>query len=141
MQSPKGMNDILPDRYYQFQGFFEKAQEIAVYYGFRPIETPILEQEEVFNRGVGEETDMVEKEMYTLKTKGGDHLVMRPEGTAPIMRAYLEHGMQSLPQPVMLYYYGPYFRHDKPQRGRFREFRQFGLEILGAQRVLPTPLL
>ena len=141
MQSPKGMNDILPDRYYQFQGFFEKAQEIAVYYGFRPIETPILEQEEVFNRGVGEETDMVEKEMYTLKTKGGDHLVMRPEGTAPIMRAYLEHGMQSLPQPVMLYYYGPYFRHDKPQRGRFREFRQFGLEILGAPKSIADAII
>ena len=141
LQSPKGMNDILPDRYYQFQGFFEKAQEIAVYYGFRPIETPILEQEEVFNRGVGEETDMVEKEMYTLKTKGGDHLVMRPEGTAPIMRAYLEHGMQSLPQPVMLYYYGPYFRHDKPQRGRFREFRQFGLEILGAPKSIADAII
>ncbi len=141
LQSPKGMNDILPDRYYQFQGFFEKAQEIAVYYGFRPIETPILEQEEVFSRGVGQETDMVEKEMYTLKTKGGDHLVMRPEGTAGVMRAYLEHGMQSLPQPIMLYYYGPYFRHDKPQRGRFREFRQFGLEILGAPKSIADAII
>lgn len=141
LQSPKGMNDILPDRYYQFQGFFEKAQEIAVYYGFRPIETPILEQEEVFSRGVGKDTEMVEKEMYTLKTRGGDHLVMRPEGTAPIMRAYLEQGMQSLPQPVMLYYYGPFFRHDKPQRGRFREFRQFGVEILGASKSIADAII
>ncbi len=141
VQSPKGMGDILPDKYYEFQGFFEKAQEIAVYYGFRPIETPILEQEEVFSRGVGQETDIVEKEMYTLKTKGGDHLVMRPEGTAPIMRAYLEHGMQSWPQPVMLYYYGPFFRHDKPQRGRLREFRQFGVEILGTPKSIADAII
>lgn len=141
MQSPKGMNDILSDRYYDFQGFFEKAQEIAVYYGFKPIETPILEQEEVFSRGVGKDTEMVEKEMYTLKTRGGDRLVMRPEGTAPLMRAYLEHGMQSLPQPVMLYYYGPFFRHDKPQRGRFREFRQFGVEILGTSKSIADAII
>ncbi|MCX6712620.1 MAG: histidine--tRNA ligase [Candidatus Vogelbacteria bacterium] len=136
LQSPKGMRDLIGDEWYAYQGFFEKAAEVAHYYGFKPIEMPALEREELFNRGVGEGTDIVEKEMYTLKTKGGDHLTMRPEGTAPVMRAYLEHGMQSLPQPVMLYYYGPFFRHDNPQKGRYREFYQFGLEILGTPKPI-----
>lgn len=134
--SVKGMRDIIGDEYYAFEGFYEKASEIAMYYGFRPIETPILEKEELFTSGVGEGTDIVEKEMYELKTKGGDHLVMRPEGTATIMRAYVEHGMQSWSQPVMLYYKGPFFRHENPQKGRQREHHQFGLEILGSQKSI-----
>lgn len=139
--SPKGMNDIHGREYYEYQGFFEKASEVAMYYGFRPIETPILEREAVFTSSLGIGTDIRDKEMYTLKTKGGDHLAMRPEGTAAIMRAYLEHGMQTLPQPVMLYYYGPFFRHENPQRGRLREFRQFGLEILGTQKSVVDALI
>jgi histidyl-tRNA synthetase len=134
--SVKGMRDIIGDEYYAYEGFFEKASEIAMYYGFRPIETPILEKEELFTSGIGTDTDIVEKEMYELKTKGGDHLVMRPEGTAAIMRAYVEHGMQSWSQPVMLYYKGPFFRHENPQKGRQREHRQFGLEILGTTRSI-----
>src|SRR3989338_8229351 len=126
----KGMRDIMGDQYYNYQGFFEKAQEISEYYGFKPIEIPIMEFEDVFTASVGTGTDIVDKEMYTLKTKGGDHLALRPEDTAGAMRAYLENGMQNLPQPVMLYYYGPFFRHDKPQRGRYRELRQFGIEII-----------
>jgi len=90
------MHDIIGDDYYRYQGFFEKAAEIAIYYGFKPIETPILEKVEVFTSGVGKGTDIIDKEMYLLKTKGGDHLAMRPEGTAAVMRAYIEHGMQSL---------------------------------------------
>lgn len=129
--SPKGMRDIAGNDYYRFQGFFEKAQEIANFYGFEPIETPVLEKTEVFSTGVGEGTDIVEKEMYELKTKGGDSLVLRPEGTAAIMRAYIEQGMMNRPQPVYLYTYGPYFRHDKPQKGRYRQFYQFSVEILG----------
>jgi len=136
LASPKGMRDIIGDDWYLYQGFFEKAAEVALYYGFKPIELPMLEKEELFNRGVGEDTDIVGKEMYTLKTKGGDHLAMRPEGTAGAMRAYLENGMQSLPQPVMLYYYGPFFRHENTQRGRYREFYQFGLEILGSTKSI-----
>lgn len=139
--SPKGMRDIIGDEYYRYQGLFEKAQEIAVYYGFRPIETPILEHEELFVRGVGEHTDIVEKEMYALRTKGGDHLVMRPEGTAPSVRAYIEHGMHTIPQPVMLYYGGPFFRHENPQRGRLRELRQFGVEVLGTQKSIADALV
>lgn len=136
LQAPKGMRDLVGDDFYLFQGFFEKAAEVALYYGFKPIETPVLEKESLFNRGVGAGTDIVDKEMYTLKTKGGDHLTLRPEGTASVMRAYYEHGMQSQPQPVMLYYHGPFFRHENPQKGRYRQFYQFGLEILGTAKSI-----
>lgn len=135
-QSPKGMRDILGEDFYNLQGFFEKAQEIAEYYGFKPLQTPILEYEEIFSKGVGGGTDIVDKEMYSIKTKGGDKLVMRPEGTASAMRSYIEHGMQNKPQPVKLYYSGPIFRHDKPQKGRYREFYQFGIEVLGSQKSI-----
>ena len=134
--SPKGMRDLLNEEYYGFQGFFEKAQEVAVYYGFKPIETPIMEQEEIFTTTIGEGTDIIDKEMYTLKTKGGDHLALRPEHTAPLMRAYIEHGMQNMPQPVMFYQYGPIFRHDKPQKGRYRQFYQFDLDCLGSDKSI-----
>ncbi|MBX4215871.1 histidine--tRNA ligase, partial [Candidatus Parcubacteria bacterium] len=134
--SLKGMRDIRGDEYYKYQGLFEKAQEVAIYYGFKPIELPILEKEEVFIRGVGTGTDIVDKELYRLRTKGGDRLALRPEGTAGAVRAYLEHGMQAEPQPVSLYYYGQFFRHDNPQRGRFRELRQFGLEMLGTPKSI-----
>lgn len=141
LTSPKGMRDIMNETYYQFQGFFEKAQEVAVYYGFKPIDTPILEHEEVFTGTIGEGTDIIDKEMYTLKTKGGDHLALRPEHTAPLMRAYIEHGMQNMPQPVMFYQYGPVFRHDKPQRGRFRQFWQFDLDSLGSDKSIMDALV
>lgn len=132
LQTPKGMRDIIGEDYYKFQGLFEKAQEISVYYGFKPIETPILEHEHVFTSAVGVGTDIIDKEMYTLKTRGGDHLAMRPEQTAGLIRAYIEHGMQSLPQPVLLYHSGPVFRHDNPQKGRYRQFYQFDVDALGS---------
>jgi histidyl-tRNA synthetase len=141
ISSPKGMRDLMNEEYYNFQGFFEKAQEVAIYYGFKPIDTPILEHEEVFTGAIGEGTDIVDKEMYTLKTKGGDHLALRPEHTAPLMRAYIEHGMQSLPQPVMFYQYGPNFRHDKPQRGRYRQFFQFDIDALGSEKSIMDALV
>ncbi len=140
LASPKGMRDIAGDEYYLFQGFFEKAQEVSMYYGFKPIETPILEQEEVFTSSIGEGTDIVDKEMYTLKTKGGDKLAMRPEHTASLMRAYIEHGMQNMPQPVMHYQYGPVFRHDNPQKGRYRQFWQFDADILGSEKSIMDAL-
>ncbi len=139
--SPKGMRDIMNEEYYNFQGFFEKAQEVAMYYGFNPIETPILENEDVFTSGIGEGTDIIDKEMYKLKTKGGHHLAMRPEHTAPLMRAYIENGMQNMPQPVMFYQYGPVFRHDKPQRGRYRQFWQFDLDALGSDKSILDALV
>ena len=92
-QSVRGMRDIFNEDYYYYQGFFEKAQEVAMYYGFKPIETPIMEQEALWTSGIGEGTDIIDKEMYTLKTKGGDKLAIRPEYTASIMRAYFEKGM------------------------------------------------
>ncbi len=141
LASPKGMRDIVGDDYYKYQGFFEKAQEVAVYYGFKPIETPILEYEDTFTTAIGVGTDAIDKEMYSLKTKGGDALAMRPEGTAGVMRAYIEHGMNNLPQPQMFYYYGPYFRHDKPQRGRYRQLHQFGLESIGSDKSIIDALL
>lgn len=134
--SVKGMRDIIDDEYYKFQGFFEKAQEIAVYYGFKPIETPIVEKEDVFTSSIGVGTDIIDKEMYVLKTKGGDHLALRPEHTAGLMRSYIENGMRSKPQPQLFYSYGPVFRHDKPQKGRYRQFHQFDLDILGSDKSI-----
>ncbi len=139
--SLKGMFDLHGEEYYTYQGLFEKAQEVAVYYGFSPIETPILEKEDVFISAIGEGTDVVDKEMYSFRSKGGDRLAVRPEYTASVMRAYLEHGMQSLPQPVMLYSYGPLFRHENPQRGRLRQLRQFNLEILGSDKSINDALI
>lgn len=131
VKKAKGMHDILPREYWVRERLIEKAKTIASFYGFKPIQTPHLEKIELFTSAVGENTDLVEKEMYNLKTKGGDKLVLRPEGTAPIMRAYIEQGMQVKPQPVLLYYYGSFFRHDRPQKGRRREFQQFGIEAIG----------
>lgn len=139
--SLKGMYDVFDEEYYAYQGLFEKAQEVAVYYGFKPIETPVLEREEVFTTAHGEGTDIIDKEMYTFRTKGGERIAVRPEYTASVMRAYLEHGMQNLPQPVMLYSYGPVFRHENPQRGRLRQFRQFNLEILGSTKSIADALI
>src|SRR3989338_3606808 len=86
ISSPKGMRDLMNEEYYSFQGFFEKAQEVAVYYSFKPLETPMMEHEEILTSSIGEGTDIIDKEMYTLRTKGGDHLALRPEHTAPLMR-------------------------------------------------------
>lgn len=141
LTSVKGMRDIVDNQYYQFQGFFEKAQEIAVYYGFKPIETPMVEDENVFTSSIGVGTDIVDKEMYTLKTKGGDHLALRPEHTAGLMRSYIEKGMQALPQPLMFYSYGPVFRHDNPQKGRYRQFWQFDMDILGSDKSILDALV
>lgn len=139
--SLKGMRDLIGDEHHKYQGFSEKAAEIALYYGFQPIETPILEREEVFLSSQSDDTDIVGKEMYTLKTKSGERLALRPEITAPVMRAYIEHGMQNQPQPVKFYYYGSAFRHDNPQRGRYREFKQFGLEMLGTPKAIADAMI
>jgi histidyl-tRNA synthetase len=140
-QSVKGMHDLIDQDYYLYQGFAEKAAEVAIYYGFKPIETPAVEKEGLFLRGVGEGTDIAQKEMYTLRTRGGDRLALRPEGTAAVMRSYLEHGMTALPQPVMFYYFGPFFRHENPQAGRKRQFYQFGLEVLGTKKSVADAMV
>jgi histidyl-tRNA synthetase len=133
LQTPKGMHDILPQENKWYERIYKVFKEVAEFYGFKKIETPILEYASLFERGVGEETDVVQKEMYTLKTKGGDLLALRPEGTAPVMRAYFEHNLEKLPQPQKLYYFGPFFRHENPQAGRYRQFYQAGFEIIGGR--------
>ncbi len=130
-QTPKGMHDILPADEVYYQKIHKVVSETANFYNFKKIDTPILEETDLFSRSVGVATDIIKKEMYTLKTKGGDCLSLRPEGTTPIARAYIQHGMANIPQPVKLWYFGPFFRYEKPQAGRYRQFWQFGFEVLG----------
>jgi histidyl-tRNA synthetase len=130
-QSLTGMHDVLPDDQVYFKRVQKVIEGVSNYYSFQKIETPILESVEIFSRTVGQDTDIVGKEMYTFRTKGGDFVCLRPEGTAPVMRSYIEHGMHNLPQPVKLWYVGPFFRYERPQAGRFRQFHQFGFEAIG----------
>ena len=125
------MHDILPEDQQYYQKIYSTASEIADFYGFQKIDTPILEDAELFSRGVGLTTDIVEKQMYAFKTRGGDYLALRPEFTAAFSRAYMEHGMFNLPQPVKLFTFGPLFRYERPQLGRFRQFHQIDLEAFG----------
>lgn len=127
----RGMKDILPVDWPWWNLVMQKVMSVAQDFGFERIETPILEEHSMFVRSVGKETDIVEKELFDFEDKGGDHVTMRPENTAGIVRAYLEHGMVALPQPVKLFYIGPMFRYDRPQSGRYRQFWQFGFELLG----------
>ena len=135
-QTPTGTHDILPHEQKYFKKIYESVEDIAAFYAFGKIDTPILEDVEVFIKGTGMDTDIVQKEMYTLKTKGGDNLALRPEGTPSIVRSYIEHGMLNRPQPVKLYYYGPFFRYERPQSGRYRQFFQFGFEVLGEKNAI-----
>ncbi len=127
----KGMKDILPDEQNYWNLIKQKVDKIAYNYGFSRIDTPLVEFTDLFKRTVGEDTDIINKEMYSFITKGGDKLSLRPENTASIVRSYIEHGMLNLSQPVKLYYFGQQFRHDNPQKGRYRQFWQFGFETLG----------
>jgi len=130
-QSPRGTADILPEAQALRRHFEARAQAAADRFGYRRIDTPTFEDAGLFVRGVGQVTDIVEKETYTFEDRGGDQVTLRPEGTAPVCRAYLQHGMHNLPQPVRLYYMGPFFRYDRPQAGRYRQFHQFGVEAIG----------
>ncbi len=130
-QSPKGMNDVLPNVQKYWEKFFKTAKEMAQFYGFETIETPVLESADLFRKGIGLTTDVIEHEMYVLKTKGGDALALRPELTAGSVRAYLENGFQNQPQPVKFFHYGPVFRHEAPQAGRYRQFHQADFDVFG----------
>jgi histidyl-tRNA synthetase len=141
IQSPKGMNDILPSDQNYWQFINKKASGILSDYGFEKIETPIVEHTSLFQRSVGEDTDIVDKEMYAFKTAGGDELALRPENTAGVVRAYIEHGMSVMPHPVQLWYSGPMFRHDNPQAGRFRQFHQLGAESFGDENAATDAML
>ncbi|MDP1629264.1 MAG: histidine--tRNA ligase [bacterium] len=130
-QAPRGTYDILPQEQKYWERIKKIVRELAVFYGFERIDTPIIEDADLFSRGLGLTSEVVEKQMYVFKTRGGDELALRPEGTASVIRAYIEHGLSFLPQPLKLYYFGPMFRHESPQKGRFRQFYQWGFEILG----------
>ena len=130
-RAPRGTTDLLPEQQKYWRYIESKAMELAGEYGFGRIDTPVFEDSDLFIRSVGEGTDIVEKEMYTFDDRGGESVTLRPEGTAPVCRAYLEHGMHNQPQPVRMYYFCPVFRYERPQAGRFREHHQFGLEVLG----------
>jgi histidyl-tRNA synthetase len=135
-QAPRGTFDILPEQARARTRVQRTAAEIFARAGYEPIATPSFEDTELFERGVGKSTDIVRKEMFTFEDKGERSLTLRPEGTAPICRAYLEHGMHKLAQPVKLSYAGPFFRHERPQAGRYRQFHQIGLEAIGTASPL-----
>jgi len=131
VQAPRGTHDILPEEQKYWDRVRNVVSQVASNFGFERIDTPIFEDVRLFTKGIGQSTDIIQKEIYTFKTKGGEQLALRPEFTAGIVRAYIEHGMKNLPQPVKVYSIGPVFRHDKPQAGRYRQFHQFNFEIIG----------
>jgi len=130
-QAPRGIVDTLPGEMACWRFIEQKAASISALYGFERIDTPTFEETGLFVHSVGEETDIVTKEMYTFDDRSSKSMTLRPEGTAPVCRAYLEHGMGNLPQPVKLYYLAAIFRYERPQAGRLREFHQFGCETIG----------
>ena len=130
-RAPRGTSDQLPQEQKYRKYVEDTAALVCRTFGFERIDTPVFEATGLFVRTVGEETDVVQKEMYTFEDRGGDSLTLRPEGTAPVCRAYIEHGMSNLPQPVRLYYCCPIFRYERPQAGRFRQHNQFGIEVIG----------
>jgi len=130
-QAPRGTSDILPGEQAYWRHIEQKAADICQLYGYECIDTPAFEDTGLFIRSVGKETDIVQKEMYTFKDRGGNSITLRPEGTAPVCRAYLEHGLHNLPQPVKLYYLASIFRYERPQSGRYRQHYQFGYEAIG----------
>ena len=132
-QAPRGTRDLLPADMAVWRALEDNGRRLTALYGYAPIETPIFEDSGVFERGVGEVTDIVEKELFRVRSPGGDadRWALRPEPTAGIARAYVEHGMHTLPQPVKLTMWGPMFRYDRPQAGRYRQFWQFDVEAIG----------
>jgi histidyl-tRNA synthetase len=135
-QAPRGTQDVLPDMQPYWQAILDAIRDVTRLYGFRRIDTPAFEYADVFEKGSGDTTDVVEKEMYTFTDRGGEHLALTPEATPAICRAYLEHGMASWPQPVRLYTTHQMFRYDRPQKGRYRQHTQFDCEVLGSKDAL-----
>ena len=136
IQKPKGTKDLLPDESYKWQEVEAKVKEVLESYNFKEIRVPVFEHTELFQRGVGETTDVVQKEMYTFDDKGGRSITLRPEGTAGVVRAYLENGMGSMPSPVKLWYNMGMYRYENVQKGRLREFHQIGAELIGSGSYL-----
>ncbi len=134
VEKVKGMHDILPSETPYWDLFLKVVEKTTAVFGFNKFETPILENTELFQRSTGENTDIVQKEMFSFVDKGGDDLTLRPEGTPGVVRSYIENGMHTYPQPVKVYYIAPMFRREKPQAGRQREFHQFNVEALGSSK-------
>ncbi len=132
-KAPRGTRDILPGEVEKWRYLESFAHDLCRVYNYAEIRTPIFEYTELFQHGVGEDTDIVSKEMYTFQDKGGRQLTLRPENTAAVVRAYLENRLDATPQPVKLYYIGPMFRYDRPGAGRYRQFHQFGVEAFGSK--------
>jgi len=130
-RAPRGTSDILPKEQAYWRYIEQKVVNACQLYGYERIDAPAFEDTRLFSRSVGEGTDIVEKEMYTFEDRGGNKITLRPEGTAPVCRAYLEHGLHNLPQPVKLYYIASIFRYERPQAGRYRQHYQFGYEAIG----------
>jgi histidyl-tRNA synthetase len=128
---PRGTNDILPGESIKWQYVEKKAMDILKRYNYQEIRIPIFEDTNLFQRGIGETTDIVEKEMYTFNDKGGRSITLRPEGTASVVRSFLEHKIYGQAQPTKYFYFGPMFRYERPQSGRYRQFHQMGVEVLG----------
>jgi len=136
INAPRGTNDILPPDSFKWQYLEEKAKEICRKYNYKEIRTPIFESTDLFIRGIGESTDIVEKEMYTFEDKGGRSITLRPEGTAPVVRSFIENKLYGKALPFKFFYSGPMFRYERPQAGRYRQFHQFGVEVLGSDNPL-----
>ena len=136
IQKPKGTKDILPDEVYKWQYIENKIKDIFENAGMKEIRVPVFEHTELFSRGVGETTDVVQKEMYTFEDKGGRSITLRPEGTAGVVRSYIENGMASQPTPIKLWYEMAMYRYENVQKGRLREFRQIGTEVFGTSSYL-----
>ncbi len=136
IQKPKGTKDILPSEIYKWQYIESKVKNIFENYGFKEIRVPVFENTELFQRGVGDTTDVVQKEMYTFDDKGGRSITLRPEGTAGVVRSYIENGMASLPSPVKLWYNMAMYRYENVQKGRLREFHQIGAEMFSTSSYL-----
>lgn len=134
--APKGTKDMLPQEAYKWRYVRTEFAKLADRYGFRQIDTPVFEHTELFHRGVGDTTDIVQKEMYTFEDHGGRSITLRPEGTSPVVRSFVEHKAYADPQPTKMYYDIPCFRYEKPQAGRLRQFHQFGVEVFGSSDML-----
>lgn len=136
LQRPKGTKDLLPQESYKWQEFEKIVKKVLDSYNFKEIRVPVFEHTELFQRGVGETTDVVQKEMYTFLDKGGRSITLRPEGTAGVIRAYLENGLPSEPSPIKLWYNMGMYRYENVQKGRLREFHQIGMELIGSGSYL-----
>lgn len=133
INAPRGTRDVLPEEVYKWQYVESFIRRWTSLFGYKEIRTPVFEHTELFQRGVGDTTDVVQKEMYTFSDRGGRSITLKPEGTAGVVRAYIEHKLYAEAQPIKLYYLSPVFRYERPQAGRLREHHQFGVEVFGSQ--------